>query len=135
MNDQIKWLKIAYLAGIITDALALVPMLFPPIAELMWGFDKFNGEYLFAMGFGASLMLGWTLLLIWAYREPLERRFVAFLTILVIIGFIATEIFAVANGNINLDKMVPTFVIQAVLIGLFSFGYVGACKTAKGKKC
>jgi len=110
-------------------------MLFPPIAELMWGFDKFNGEYLFAMGFGASLMLGWTLLLIWAYREPLERRFIAFLTILVIIGFIATEIFAVANGNINLDKMVPTFVIQAVLIGLFSFGYVGACKTAKGKKC
>ena len=135
MNDQIKWLKIAYLAGIITDALALVPMLYPPIAELMWGFDKFNGEYLFAMGFGASLMLGWTLLLIWAYREPLERRFIAFLTILVIIGFIATEIFAVANGNINLDKMVPTFVIQAVLIGLFSFGYVSICKTAKGKKC
>ena len=128
MNDQIKWLKIAYLAGIITDALALVPMLYPPIAELMWGFDKFNGEYLFAMGFGASLMLGWTLLLIWAYREPLERRFIAFLTILVIIGFIATEIFAVANGNINLDKMAPTFVIQAVLIGLFSFGYVGTCK-------
>jgi len=135
MNDQIKWLKIAYLAGIILDALSLIPMLFPPIAELMWGFDKFNGEYLFAMGFGASLMLGWTLLLIWAYREPLERRFIAFLTILVIIGFIATEIFAVANGYIDLDKMVPTFVIQAVLIGLFGFGYVGTCKTAKGKKC
>jgi hypothetical protein len=135
MNDQIKWLKIAYLAGIITDALALVPMLYPPIAELMWGFDKFNGEYIFAMGFGASLMLGWTLLLIWAYREPLERRFIAFLTILVIIGFIATEIFAVANGYIDLDKMVPTFVIQAVLMGLFGFGYVDTCKTAKGKKC
>ena len=135
MNDQIKWLKIAYLAGIILDALSLIPMLFPSIAELMWGFDKFNGEYLFAMGFGASLMLGWTLLLIWAYREPLERKFVAFLTILVIIGFIATEIFAVANGNINLDKMMPTFAIQAVLIGLFSFGYVGICKTAKGKRC
>jgi hypothetical protein len=101
VKNQIKWLKIAYLAGIITDVLALVPMLYPPIAELMWGFDKFNGEYLFAMGFGASSMLGWTLLLIWAYREPLERRFTAFLTILVIIGFIATEIFAVANGNIN----------------------------------
>jgi len=135
MNDQIKWLKIAYLAGIITDALALVPMLYPPIAKLMWGFDKFNGEYLFAMGFGASLMLGWTLLLIWAYREPLERRFVAFLTILVIIGIVLTEILAIANGYIDLDKMMPTFVIQTVLIGLFSFGYVGACKTAKGKKC
>jgi hypothetical protein len=135
MNDQIKWLKIAYLAGIILDALSLIPMLFPPIAELMWGFDKFNGEYLFAMGFGASLMLGWTLLLIWAYREPLERRFIAFLTILVIIGIVLTEIFAIANGYIDLDKMVPTFVIQAVLLGLFSFGYVSTCKTAKGEKC
>ena len=128
MKNQIKWLKIAYLVGIITDALALVPMLYPPIAELMWGFDKINGEYLFAMGFGASLMIGWTLLLIWAYRKPLERRFTSFITILVIIGFIATEIFAVANGNINLDKMVPTFIIQTVLIGLFSFGYVITCK-------
>lgn len=124
MNDQVKWLKVAFLAGIITDALALVPMLYPPMAEFMWGFDQFSDAYLFAMGYGASLMAGWTLVLIWAYKSPLERRSIAFLTILVIIGLITTEIFAVANGGMNIDKVIPMLVIQIVLLGLFGFGYI-----------
>lgn len=61
-EKQIKWLKIAYLAGIKTDALALIIMPYPPIADLMWGFDNFNGEYLFEIGFQSSLMLCWALL-------------------------------------------------------------------------
>ena len=130
MNNQIRWLKIAFLAGIITDALALIPMLYPPMAKLMWGFDKLSDNYFFAMGYGASLMAGWTLLLIWAYKRPLERRFIAFLTIIVIIGLIATEIFAIANGSININKMIPTWILQIVLLGLFSFSYV---ITHKGK--
>jgi len=35
MNNKIRWLKIAFLAGIITDALALVPMIYMPMAKLM----------------------------------------------------------------------------------------------------
>ena len=131
MNNQIKWLKIAFLAGIITDALALVPMLYPPMAKFMWGFDKFSDNYFFAMGYGASLMAGWTLVLIWAYKKPLERRGIAFLTIIVIIGLIATEIFAVANGNININKMISTWILQIVLLGLFSFSYVITHKFSK----
>ncbi|MBU0529389.1 hypothetical protein KKF86_06490, partial [bacterium] len=104
MNNQIKWLKIAFFAGIITDALALIPMLYPPMAKLMWGFDKLSDNYFFAMGYGASLMTGWTLVLIWAYKKPLERRSIAVLTIIVILGLIVTEIFAAANGNIKINK-------------------------------
>ena len=131
MKNQIRWLKIAFLSGIITDALALVPMLYPPMAKFMWGFEKFSGNYYFAMGYGASLMAGWTLLLIWAYRKPLERRFIAFLTIIVIIGLIAAEIFAIANGSINLNKMIPTWILQIVLLGLFSFSYIITRKISK----
>ena len=134
MKKQVRWLKIAFLAGIITDALALIPMIYTPMAKLMWGFDQFNGNYFFAMRYGASLMAGWTLLLIWAYKRPLERRFVAFLTILVIIGFIATELFVVANGHIELNKMIPTWILQIGLLGLFSFSYVATSKTANISK-
>jgi len=123
MNNKIRWLKAAFLAGIITDALALVPILYPPMAKFMWGFDKFSDNYFFAMGYSASLMAGWTLVLIWAYKRPLERRFIAFLTILVIIGLIATEIFAVVNGSIDINKMISTWILQIVLLGLFSFSY------------
>ncbi len=123
MNNQIRWLKITFLAGIITDALALVPMLYRPMAKFMWGFDQFNDNYFFAIGYGASLMFGWTLLLIWAYKKPLERRFIAFLTTLVIIGFIVVEIFAIVNGSISINKMIPTWILQLVLLGLFGFSY------------
>jgi len=134
MNNQIKWLKVAYLAGIITDALALIPMLYPPMAKFMWGFDTFSGSYYFSTGYGASLMAGWTLLLIWAYKRPLERKFVAFLTILVIIGFVVTELFAVANGQVELNKMIPTWILQMILLGLFGFSYVFTSKTANRKQ-
>ena len=59
--------------GAVTDALAVVLMLLPPIAALLWGFDETSGGYRFAMGYGASLMLGWTGLLALfaaAYRYP-----------------------------------------------------------------
>jgi len=131
MNNQIRWLKAAFLAGIITDALALIPMLYPPVAKFIWGFDKFSGSYFFAMGYSASLMAGWTLILIWAYKRPLERRFIALLTILVIIGLIATEIFAITNGSININKMISTLILQIVLLGLFGFSFIITHKNSK----
>jgi uncharacterized membrane protein len=70
MPTEERLLKTAFLAGAVTDALALFPMLIPPLAALLWGFDDVSGAYRFAMGYGASLMLGWTVLLLWAYQSP-----------------------------------------------------------------
>jgi hypothetical protein len=80
-------LRLAFAFGAIIDAVALLPMLVPVFAKLLWG-KKIGGfeEYFFAQGYRASLMLGckkkkgWTLLLVWAYQAPLERRVVALLT-------------------------------------------------------
>jgi hypothetical protein len=122
-RTQAGWLRVAFLAGAITDALALVPMLSPPMARLMWGFDDPSGTYRFAMGYGASLMLGWTVLLLWAYRRPVERRFVAALTVLVICGLVASEIVAVISGTLTARRLVPTGCLQAVLLTLFAGAY------------
>ena len=124
MQDrEIKLLRWAFMAGAITDALALVPMLIPEMARILWGFDDPTGSYRFAMGYGASLMLGWTVLLIWAYRRPLERRFVSAMTVVVIYGLVFTEVLAVRSGAIELSRMVPTFVLQAGLLALFVSAY------------
>ncbi len=37
--EQERLLKTAFLAGAITDALALLPMLVPELARLLWGFE------------------------------------------------------------------------------------------------
>jgi hypothetical protein len=123
MWRQEKILQVAFLVGAITDALAILPMLFPPLARLLWGFEGTSGSYQFAMGYGASLMLGWTALLIWAYQKPLKRKAIAALTVLVIYGLVLTEIAAVLTGHIAVWRMLPTWLLQAVLVGLFAGGF------------
>src|SRR5512135_1987952 len=121
----VRLLQVAFLAGAITDVGALVPMLSPRFADLLWGLHDPSGTYRFAMGYGASLMFGWTLLLLWAYERPMERRFVALLTLVVIAGLVTTEVVAVTRGDIDAARMIPTWVIQAVLAGVFGIGYWG----------
>jgi hypothetical protein len=52
------------------------------------------------MAVGGILMTGWTLLLIWAVREPIERRFVALLTAFpVVFGLLVLALIGVLSGN------------------------------------
>jgi hypothetical protein len=123
MWRQEKILQTAFLVGAITDAGAILPMLIPPLAKLLWGFEDVSGAYKFAMGYGASLMLGWTVLLIWAYQKPMERKVVAALTVLVIWGLVITEIAAVLTGHIAAGRLLPTWFLQAILLVLFAGGF------------
>jgi hypothetical protein len=116
-------LRTAFLVGAATDALAVLPMLVPSVAAMLWGFDEQSGPYRFAMGYAATLMLAWTGLLLWAMRRPVERAFVAPLTVLVIYGLVATEIASVLTGQISAARMLPTWAVQAGLLGLFAVAY------------
>ena len=122
-NRQSQLLRVSFATGAVIDALAILPMLIPALAKTMWGIEDVSGAYRFAMCYGAALMLGWTGLLIWAYRRPVERRAIAALTILVICGFVATEIVSVLSGWMVLWRMIPTWILQGILITLFGIGY------------
>ena len=116
-------LRIAFLTGAVADACALLPMLSPRLAALLWGLHDVPGSYRLAMGCSASLMLGWTLLLLWASRRPRERRAIAAITILVIAGFVGVEMWAVQAGVLAAGKVAPTLVLQAALAGLFAAAF------------
>ena len=126
MKGKERRLQLAFLVGAIVDAIATIPMLVPFVANLLWGFTNFSGEYFFAMGMGASLMIGWTLLLLWAYQKPAERRFVALLTLVVIIGLMTTGILAAAFGVVSILLMIPTWILQGSLLGLFAGTYLSS---------
>ena len=123
MLSQERLLRVAFAAGAITDALAILPMVVPSLAKLLWGFEDGSGVYRFAMGYAASLMLGWTALLVWAYQRPLERRFVAALTVVVIAGVVVTEVVAVLSWQFALWRMAPSWILQAALLALFVAGF------------
>jgi len=54
MPSQKELLRVAFFGGAVTDALAILPMLVPSLAQFVWGFDAASGTYRFAMGYSAS---------------------------------------------------------------------------------
>jgi hypothetical protein len=126
VDDNAKVLRAAFMAGAVTDAAAMVPMLSHWAAKVFWGLEEVDGKYKYAMGYGSALMAGWTSLLLWAYSKPVARRFVALLTVQVILGFVAVEIWAVRTGTVGAKKLVPTWLMQTLLLTVFIYGYVKA---------
>ncbi len=130
MVNRILFLRISYWAGAILDGIAFLIMLFPPLFALNNGLTNFHpgAEYQYAMGMGAPLMLGWTVLLLWADQRPMERKSILLITILVVFGEVITEVFGVTTGFITLSAMLPTWAIQLVLSILFIFSYWNSSK-------
>jgi hypothetical protein len=119
MKSKIMWLRTSYWVGAVADGIGAYRMLFPKIA--------YGIEYRYALGLGASLMLGWTFLLIWADKKPLERKGVLLLTAFpVILGILMTEIYAVFSGLISLERVLPSGSFLVGLIAMFSFSYFNA---------
>jgi hypothetical protein len=75
------------------------------------------------MGYGASLRLGWTILLLWGCRRPHERRAVAVFTVVVISDLIVAELWALHASVLAAGRMVPTWALQAALLALFAAAF------------
>ncbi|MCG2715800.1 MAG: hypothetical protein L6422_05875 [Candidatus Marinimicrobia bacterium] len=69
-------------------------------------------------------MAGWTVLLIWADRKPIERKGVLLITVFpVLLGLVVAGIYAVTHNFIPIEKMVPTWIIQILLTTLFMYSF------------
>ncbi len=127
MQKKIFHLRLCFWLGALLDGLSLLPMLFPSIARSVFGMEKLNPDpaYNYAMGIGAALMAGWTVLLIWADRSPMERRGILLITLLpVLAGIVLAGLHAVGQGLIRADRMIPMWITQAILILLFTGTYI-----------
>lgn len=128
-NDSVRWLRISYWAGAILDAAAAASMLSPDLFATINGLPNFHPgiEYRYAMGMGACLMLGWTVLLLWADQKPLERKGVLLITLLpVVLGLALNEVIAVRAGFLPILTTIPVWIVQALIVGLFLFSYLNA---------
>ena len=126
-NTATTLLRISFLVGAITDGLAFITMTFPKIGSALFGGDitKLGAEYRFAMGIGASLMAGWTVLLIWGAINPIERRDILMLTLFpVVAGIITASITAVRNRVVLLTRVIPLWIHLGCVSILFVVSYV-----------
>jgi hypothetical protein len=127
-RNAIRWLRLSYWAGAVLDFAAGWMMLVPALFAFTNRPDSFSptNEYGYAMGMGAPLMFGWTVLLLWADQKPLERKGILPITLLVIFGEVITQVWGIAVGFVPFSAVLPSFVMQAILVSLFCFAYFNA---------
>lgn len=89
INKKILFIRFTYWYGAILDFLVFLDMILSIVFEFSITIQNVSTDfsYKYQTGVGASLMLGWTVLLIWADRKPIERKDVLVITsIPVIVG-------------------------------------------------
>jgi hypothetical protein len=86
-----------------------------------------------ALLMGASLMFGWTVLLIWADRKPVERKGILLITIVpVVVGLALTTLYGFLKGYIPLKGAIPIWMLQISLTVLFLAAYLFARESRDG---
>lgn len=129
MGKAIRWLRVSYWVGAIVDALAFLEMLFPGALQTALGEtgSEVTMELRLAQAFGAPLMIGWTVLLLWADRKPIERRGVLVITVFpVVVGLIIRGIVGAVTGVFVGPSAVAAIAVPMILIILFTYSLVTA---------
>jgi predicted neutral ceramidase superfamily lipid hydrolase len=120
-------LRIAFLAGALTDGLAIIPMVSRRVASAVFGgkVSEDNVAYQYAMGIGSSLMAGWTLLLLWGAANPIERRDLLLLTVFpVVAGIVFATVIAVRNRVVSLSRVLPLWIHLSVVSLFYIMAFV-----------
>ena len=118
MKNKVKWLRISYWAGAIGDFALAIFALVPKIMEVP--------SYVYPMGMLSAVVFSWGCMLIWADREPLERRWVLLPTILVGSLLLLVSIYSMYVGVIAFETKFYTLIMYPAVIGLWSFSYFNA---------
>ena len=123
--NRLFFIKFSYWLGIAADALWAFALLVPLVFGLLLGYPEFNPDIQvrLIMGIGSSLMMGWTFLLIWAVRKPIERRAVSLLTAFpVVFGlFIVTLIGFLGGNTSNIWLLIKTTILFICMITSYIF--------------
>jgi hypothetical protein len=132
MNKKTDWsiffIRFTYLLGAILDFLVASSMTLYIFFQINIGLDfpDPTTELRFVLVAGMTLMWGWTVLLVWGFFKPIERRLILFFTAVpVVLGYFLGELVVFVQGYSS--QSVQTFAvissIRGVLIIIFITAY------------
>ncbi len=131
MQNKIRLLHIAYWWGILADAAMAVLFLFPNLfLQFMPVRLPPDSGLRYGLLTAAPLMIGWTILLFWADRKPIERKVILLLTVPVVAGYVLVEAYNILSGVTTLGEMLPLFASQTCMSALFVVSYLNATSVA-----
>jgi hypothetical protein len=115
MASKVTWLRISYWAGAIGDFAIAILVLIPERMGVP--------SYVYPMGLMSAVAFSWGCMLIWADRQPVDRRWVLLPTILVGVMLLLAVLLSIYVGAIPLERVsINLFLLPAVVI-LWSFSY------------
>jgi hypothetical protein len=130
-----KLLVTSYWIGILADGLATIILFVPGIANLVFQPRSFelSANYLYVSRIAGALMLGWTILLFWAQRKPVERADILLITLFPVVTLLAVAAGLVVQSNeIAIAKLLPMFVFYIILYCMFLPSFLWAKRQRVG---
>ncbi|UCB46505.1 MAG: hypothetical protein JSV25_03510 [Spirochaetota bacterium] len=131
-SNSLILLRVSYWIGAVLDLFVACSMVFPSLFSEIYGLKNIDGPSSLraVMGMCASFMIGWSALLIWADRKPVERKGILVITVFpVIVGMAGSILHGVASGFIPFERAVISLIIQGMLIVLFLYSYFSSINT------
>ncbi len=106
----------AFLDGIMSflmvfSLFALAPAIIP--------YSEATNEFRFAMGWAATFMTGWTILLLWASLKPVERKTIIPITLYIVVAGLALTSAFFSRGGIWIFQLFA-IIIPGTLIYLWA---------------
>ena len=125
--NKILVIQVTMWLGVILDGLETVAMVIPGLFASTNGITVADANsFQFGLWLGAPVMLGWTLILIWGVRRPVERSGILVCLLPVLLGYLVVEAVGLQKGIAPLQNVLPTVVIQLIMISLTIISYLVA---------
>jgi hypothetical protein len=121
----------SFVAGAVFDVVAAVAMAFPDrfsaARRYLLPFDPSRPEFKYGIRYGVPLMVGWTVLLIWAAFDPVGRRDVFLITVVpVLAGLMLHDARAVRAGQLSRGPAWAVRTLQLAFVALYLGAYLVA---------
>lgn len=136
MDKRILSLRFAYWLGMLLDAGVAGIMIFPSAYRLLgWPVDMpVYDALVYGLRFGSPCMAGWTVLLWWANRKPVERRDILLITLIPVISmYTGLLIYTVAAGYAQPLRMIPGMALQALQMAVYVNGVYQGRRLARSQ--
>ena len=108
MDKNVKWLRIAYWTAAIADFVIAVLVLIPVRMGVT--------HYVYPMGLMSAVAFSWGILLVFADRHPLERRWILIPTILVVALLGIVGLHAGFTELLSWIRVIPVFIVSIIVL-------------------
>jgi hypothetical protein len=135
-NQKLKLIRFVYWLGAIMDGLFAIDMTVIALfgTDIPFITDSFTQvsfitdgglTYQYAMGIGAALMWGWTILLVWADQKPVERKGILLITFFpIVVGIFITNNLTIINELVTFQDFILRLLVQICLMILLLVSYL-----------